>query len=87
MQIFCHTNSGPVTEVFLFSQLQLQACDGEFDTNQQCTVMETQVIMRVNKEYEPTFDVLEWETSFTGKYATAKVFIPHYMCLCIKALH
>ena len=85
MQIFCHTNSGPVKEIFLFSQLQLKACDGEFPSDQQCTVIETEVRLRMGIEYEPTFDVHEWETSFTGKYATVKIFILFYIRLCIKS--
>ena len=70
-----------------FSQLQLRACDGEFETDQQCTVMETEVRLRINVEEEPTFDFNEWETSFTGKCATANVFIRFYICLCIKILY
>jgi len=87
VQIFCHTNSGPVKEIFLFSQLQLKACDGEFLSDQQCTEIETDVRLRMGKEYEPTFDVHEWETSFTGKYATVKTFIRFYIRLCIKILY
>lgn len=46
-------------------KLQIKACDGEFPTNQLCKDVETEVIMRLNKEYEPTFNVHDWETNFT----------------------
>ena len=71
-------------DLSFFSQLQIEACDGEFPTNQLCNKVEAEVKVRLNKEYEPTFDDLEWATDFTGNYVTAKVFVHFYVCLCIK---
>jgi hypothetical protein len=61
-------------------KLQLQACDGEFESAQQCTEIETEVRMRFNKEVEPTFDVHVWATNFTenvtGLNETRKIDVP-----------
>jgi len=61
-------------------KLQIEACDVELETNKLCTKVETEVIMRLNKEYEPTFDVLHWETDFTenktGLEEVRKIDVP-----------
>jgi len=61
-------------------KLQIQACDGEFPTNQLCSEVEAEVKMRLNKEYEPTFDYLEWATNFTenatGLAEVRKIDVP-----------
>ena len=86
MQIIRHAKSGN-RDLYIFSQLELEACDGEFESIELCTSIKTVVRMRLNIEYEPTFDILEWETNFTGNYATFSILIHFYICCCIKVLY